>query len=77
MSQQTQVLCQSRAVRRAIAPGSMVACASCREPIRFKAKVRAEQAICNVYENGKWVRVEHHHDACYTKAGEPYGPATT
>ncbi|MCP3933991.1 MAG: hypothetical protein GY708_01315 [Actinomycetia bacterium] len=42
--------------------------------IKFRAKVRAYQVICNVYIKGKWDRVEHFHQECYEKAEEPYGP---
>ncbi|MEZ5141410.1 MAG: hypothetical protein R2726_02665 [Acidimicrobiales bacterium] len=63
----------SRAVRRVIEPGSGTECTECGERIKFQAKVRAEQVICNVYVDGSWDRVEHYHLDCYTKAGEPYG----
>ena len=65
---------KSRAVYRLIEAGSAVTCVSCGEHVKFKAKVRAKQVICNVYTKGVWQRVEHYHDQCYTEAGEPYGP---
>ena len=66
---------KSRAVFRLIEAGSAVTCEACGEHIKFKAKIRAKQVICNVYTKGVWQRVEHFHDECYTGAGEPYGPA--
>jgi len=66
---------KSRALFRLIEAGSAVSCVGCGEHIKFKAKTRAKQVICNVYTKGVWQRVEHFHDECYTSAGEPYGPA--
>ena len=66
---------KSRAVFRLIEAGSAVTCEDCGEHIKFKAKIRAKQVICNVYTKGVWQRVEHYHDECYTRTGEPYGPA--
>ncbi|MCX7620116.1 MAG: hypothetical protein N2037_04640 [Acidimicrobiales bacterium] len=66
---------KSRAVVRAIEPGSSVDCAACGERVKFQAKVKAQQVICNVYIDGKWDRVEHFHLECYRKAGEPHGHA--
>ena len=66
---------KSRAVYRLIEAGSAVTCERCGEHIKFKAKIRAKQVICNVYVKGVWKRVEHFHDECYRQAGEPYGPA--
>jgi ribosomal protein L32 len=63
----------SRAVTRSIEAGSTVECAHCGDRVKFQAKVRAHQVICNVYTDGRWDRVEHYHDACYRDAGEPYG----
>lgn len=65
----------SRAVVRSIEAGSSVTCAACGEPVKFKAKVRAQQVICNVYVKGAWDRVEHFHADCYTSAGSPHGDA--
>jgi len=64
---------KSRAVARTIEAGSAVTCTRCGEHIKFRAKVRAKQIICNVYAKNVWQRVEHYHDACYRKAGAPYG----
>jgi hypothetical protein len=36
---------------------------------------KLEQAICNIYDAGVWLRVEHYHLDCYITSGEPYGPA--
>jgi hypothetical protein len=67
---------KSRAVGRLIEAGSAVSCVECGDHIKFKAKIRAKQVICNVYTKGVWQRVEHFHEACYARAGEPYGTAT-
>lgn len=67
----------SRAVQRDVEPGSTVECRLCLERIKFQAKVRPKQVICNVYVDSRWDRVEHFHAACYEVAGEPHGPADT
>ncbi len=67
---------KSRAVFRLIEAGSAVTCVGCGEHIKFKAKIRAKQVICNVYVKGVWQRVEHFHEACYVKADQPYGAPT-
>jgi hypothetical protein len=43
--------------------------------VKFAAKSKLQQVICNVYVDGRWNRVEHYHEACYVEAGEPYGAA--
>jgi hypothetical protein len=63
----------SRAVTRPIEAGSTVECAHCGERVKFQAKVRGFQVICNVYTDGNWERVEHYHDQCYQDVGQPYG----
>lgn len=63
----------TRAVARPIEPGSMVDCARCGERVKFRAKERALQVICNVYVGGRWNRVEHYHAECYETAGAPHG----
>lgn len=68
---------RSRAVLRDVEPGSTVECAHCGERVKFQAKVRHKQVICNVYVRGKWNRVEHFHSECYTVAGEPHGDVDT
>ena len=65
----------SRAVLRTIEPGSSVTCRECGEPVKFRAKVRLQQVICNVYVKGVWDRVEHYHADCYESAGRPHGEA--
>lgn len=65
----------SRAVRRRIPSGTLERCPPCGEWVRFRARMHLEQIIANVYEDGKWARVEHFHPACYETAGEPYGEA--
>jgi hypothetical protein len=67
----------SRAVLRIIEPGSMVDCAHCNQRVKFQARLRLQQVICNVYNDGVWERVEHFHADCYEQAAQPYGdPAT-
>lgn len=63
----------SRAVLRSIEAGSYVDCAACGERVKFQAKVRKQQVICNVYTDGRWNRVEHYHAECYDEAAEPHG----
>ena len=67
----------SRAVLRDVEPGSTVECALCGERVKFQAKVRNRQVICNVYVGGTWDRVEHFHADCYEQAGEPHGDVDT
>ena len=66
---------KSRAVVRDVEAGSSVDCAVCGERVKFQAKVRNKQVICNVYTGGKWNRVEHYHAECYEVAGQPFGEA--
>ena len=65
----------SRAVVRLVEAGSDATCEHCRTQVKFVARVKGRQVIANVYENGRWARVEHYHDTCYRDAGEPYGSA--
>jgi hypothetical protein len=69
----TTTTLQSRAVLRSIEAGSSAMCITCDEQVKFKAKAKAHQVICNVYIDGKWNRVEHYHSECYDAAGQPYG----
>ena len=71
-----KVKAASRAVTRLIEAGSMVECNRCEEHIKFRARHRDLQVICNVYEDGVWNRVEHFHQECYVEAGSPYGAAS-
>jgi len=64
----------SRAVIRTIDAGNSAYCSHCEELIKFRAKIRAQQVICNVYAKNKWDRVEHFHSDCYELAKEPFGP---
>lgn len=66
----------SRAVTRLIEAGSMTDCAHCEDRVKFKAREKHKQVICNVYIGGRWDRVEHYHKPCYTKAKSPYGKAS-
>lgn len=64
---------ESRAVVRLIEPGNNAYCAKCDELLKFRARLRLEQVICNVYVKNKWDRVEHYHPECYKKLRSPYG----
>ena len=64
----------SRAVSRPIEAGSTVECGHCGERVKFQAKLRLQQVICNVYVDGRWDRVEHFHAACYEEGDDPHGP---
>ena len=64
---------QSRAVIRDVEAGSSVDCAHCGERVKFQAKMRNRQVICNVYRDGSWSHVEHFHAACYDDADRPHG----
>ena len=70
-----KIKAKSRAVIRDVEAGSSVDCVYCDERVKFQAKMRNKQVICNVYVGGSWNRVEHFHADCYGPAGEPYGPA--
>ena len=63
----------SRSVTRLVEPGSQVDCMHCGERVKFQAKMRNQQVICNVYEKHQWVRVDHYHADCYKLAKEPFG----
>jgi len=69
----TTAVGKSRAVVRAIEPGCAATCAKCDEPVKFIARLNGRQVIANVYEGGRWMRVEHFHHECYVEAGNPYG----
>lgn len=66
---------RSRAVVRFVEPGSMVTCAACGAPVKFSARAKVKQVICNVYEDDRWTCVQHYHLDCYDIAGEPHGAA--
>jgi hypothetical protein len=66
---------ESRAVLRPVEAGSHVECAHCGDRVKFQAKLRQQQVICNIYIQGRWDRVEHYHVSCYDLAGEPAGAA--
>lgn len=68
---------KSRAVLRDVEPGSTVECSHCGERVKFQAKMRHKQVICNVYVGGKWDRVEHFHSECYDAAKKPFGDVDT
>lgn len=59
---------------RLIEAGSLVDCIHCGKQVKFRARQRDEQVICNVYVNGRWDRVEHFHLGCYELADDPHGP---
>ncbi len=71
-----QSIFTSRAVARYIEAGNTASCASCKLPVKFRAKAKLQQVIANVYTEGVWERVEHYHVDCYENAGRPYGPAS-
>ena len=58
---------------RTIEPGSLVDCAHCGQRVKFQARMRLMQVICNVYIDDRWDRVEHYHAECYEQADRPYG----
>jgi hypothetical protein len=62
-------------VVRPVEAGSAVECSLCGDRVKFQAKIKQQQVICNVYVRGVWDRVEHYHKRCYDKAGKPYGAA--
>ena len=64
---------QSRAAQRSVEAGSYVDCVHCGERVKFQAKLRNQQVICNIYTDGRWTRVDHYHAECYIEAGEPFG----
>lgn len=64
---------RSRAVTRLIEAGSMTDCVHCEDRVKFKAREKHKQIICNVYIGGRWNRVEHYHEPCYGEANSPYG----
>ena len=66
---------RSRAVIRIIEAGCSAVCAHCDQQVKFRARIKALQVICNVYDGDTWVRVEHYHGDCYQEAGTPYGAA--
>ena len=63
----------TRAVIRSVDAGCSVTCIRCDQQVKFSAKVKRHQVICNVYVDGKWARVEHFHHECYVEAESPYG----
>lgn len=67
---------KSRAVARLIEAGCAAECPFCHERVKFRARHRDQQVICNVYDKGVWQRVEQYHADCYTDAEQPYGEAT-
>lgn len=72
---QAKVVPVSRAVTRLIEAGCMAECVHCQERVKFRARHRDLQVICNIYKGKVWQRVEHYHADCYPLAGEPYGIA--
>lgn len=63
----------SRAVLRLVEAGNIASCVACDEQVKFSAKTRRQQVICNVYAQDRWVRVEHFHAECYDEQGQPHG----
>jgi DNA-directed RNA polymerase subunit RPC12/RpoP len=67
---------ESRAVIKLIEAGSAAECPHCLERVKFRARHRDQQVICNVYEDGVWKRVEQYHFECYDEAGSLHGEAS-
>lgn len=67
---------KSRAVTRFVEPGNWAECARCEQIVKFRARERRTQIICNVYVDNRWDRVEHYHPDCYEDADSPYGEPT-
>jgi len=67
---------KSRAVLRSVDAGCSATCVHCNQPVKFSAKERRQQVICNVYIRGRWNRVEHYHYECYVGMDQPYGEAS-
>ncbi len=65
---------KSRATTRTVEAGSLNLCAHCDTLLRFRARQKDTQIICNVYVDGMWDRVEHFHPDCYAEANHPHGP---
>lgn len=67
----------TRAVVRPIeANGEHILCPHCGERVKFIIKQPAaqrRQVVANVYENGRWDRVETWHLLCYLEAEQPHG----
>ncbi len=64
---------ESRAVTRLIEAGCTADCPYCGERVKYRARHRDQQVICNVYVDGVWQRVEQYHAQCYEDAGHPHG----
>ncbi len=67
---------KSRAAIRLVEPGSSVDCELCGERVKFQARMRHQQVICNIYTKGVWERVDHYHAPCYDEARKPFGKPT-
>jgi hypothetical protein len=54
-------------------------CPGCDELVKFVARWKVHEAVCNVYgrdgDPTVWDRVEHWHLPCYEAAGQPHGEA--
>lgn len=66
---------QTRAIVREVVRGNHTECVACGEQVRFRTRLRHLTVICNVYDAGRWDRVEHYHLDCYRDGGEPHGHA--
>lgn len=65
---------QTRVVSKPCTAGDFIVCRRCGAEIKYRARTKDREVLCNVYENGAWDRLERFHPACYVGAGEPYGP---
>jgi DNA-directed RNA polymerase subunit RPC12/RpoP len=71
--QRIEQVWESRAVIRLIEAGCAAECPHCGERVKYRARHRDQQVICNVYHDGVWQRVEQYHLDCYRDAGYPHG----
>jgi hypothetical protein len=63
-------------VRPIEANGEHILCPCCDERVKFIIKQPAaqrRQVVANIYEHGRWDRLEIWHLACYLQAGQPHG----
>jgi len=67
----------SRAVSKKIESGVNAICDKCDDQIKFRAKIKSDYVIANIYEDGIWKAVVFFHDNCYDEAEQPYGKPFT
>jgi hypothetical protein len=82
MSAQPAEVATTRVVRKVyrkanVAWGTLGRCTGCGESGWFagdRKRMTAAVIFANIYAEGRWLRSEQWHPACYLEAGEPYGP---